>query len=146
MNVGALAFVAQMFRIESFPWQIFHLMSMKCPSLSFLKTFGCKQILFNIGIATPASFLRPFALKIVFQPFTLRQFLFLSVRYTPYMQQNAVSCSHNQSVNLYLFIGELSLLTLRNVMLGNSDCYFLLFLLLEMKLCSFLLGIFFGVP
>ena len=36
MNLGALAFGAQMFRIESSSWQIFPLMSMKGPSLSYL--------------------------------------------------------------------------------------------------------------
>jgi hypothetical protein len=51
---------------------ILPLMSMKCPSLSFLLTLGCKLILFNIGMATPACFFRPFPWKFVFQPFTLR--------------------------------------------------------------------------
>ena len=35
MNVGALAFGAYMFRIESSSWQMFPLTNMKCPSLSF---------------------------------------------------------------------------------------------------------------
>jgi hypothetical protein len=52
--------------------QILPLMSMKCPSLSFLITLGWKSILFDIRMATPACFFGPFAWKIVFQPFTLR--------------------------------------------------------------------------
>jgi hypothetical protein len=43
---------------------------MKCPSLSFLITFGWKSVLFAIGMATPACFLETFAWRIVFQPFT----------------------------------------------------------------------------
>ena len=71
MNVDALAFGAQIFRIESSSWRILPL-SMKCPSLSFLITLGWKSILFDIRMATPAYFFRPFAWKIVFQPFILR--------------------------------------------------------------------------
>jgi hypothetical protein len=37
---GALAFGAQIFRIESPSWKILPLMSMKCPSLSFFNNFG----------------------------------------------------------------------------------------------------------
>ena len=44
------------------------------------------------------------------------------------MQQNVGSCLCIQSVSLCLFIGELSPLML-------SNCYFLLFLLLEVELC-----------
>jgi hypothetical protein len=40
MNMGALEFGAEMFRIESSSWVIFALMSMKYPSLPFLITFG----------------------------------------------------------------------------------------------------------
>ena len=58
-----------MFRIESSSWKILPLMSMKCPSLSFLITLGWKLILFNIKMATPACFFGPFTWKIVFQPF-----------------------------------------------------------------------------
>ena len=76
MNVAALAFGAWIFRIESTSWKILPLMSMKCPSLSFLITLGWKSIVFNIRMATPACFFRPFAWKIVFQPFTLRSVFF----------------------------------------------------------------------
>ena len=44
----------------------------KCSSMSLLMTLGGKSILSDIRIATPACFLRSFACKIVFQPFTLR--------------------------------------------------------------------------
>ena len=40
MNVGILAFGAYLFGIESSSQWIFPLTSMKCPSLSFLITFG----------------------------------------------------------------------------------------------------------
>ena len=42
------------------------LMSMKCPSLSFLMALGWKSILLGIRMATPACFFKPFAWKIVF--------------------------------------------------------------------------------
>ena len=51
--------------------RFFPLTSIRCPSLSFLMTFGWKSILFDIRIATPACVLGPFAWKIVFQPFIL---------------------------------------------------------------------------
>ena len=35
MNVGALAFRAQIFKTERSPWWVFPLMSMKCPSPTF---------------------------------------------------------------------------------------------------------------
>ena len=72
MNVAALVFGSWIFRIESFSWKILPMMSMKCPFLSFLMTLGWKSILFDIRMATPACFFRPFAWKIVFQSFTLR--------------------------------------------------------------------------
>ena len=51
------------------------------------------------------------------------------------------ACLCIQSVSLYLFIGEFSPVILRDI--RNSDCCFLLFLLLEVELClcgSLLLG------
>jgi hypothetical protein len=45
MNVAALAFGAQIFRITSSSWKILPLMRMKCHSLSFLITLGCYSIL-----------------------------------------------------------------------------------------------------
>ena len=61
MNVDALAFAAYIFRIESSSWESLPLMSMKYLSLSFLITLSWKSILFNIRMATPACFFRPFA-------------------------------------------------------------------------------------
>jgi hypothetical protein len=62
-----------MFRIDFSLVDFFSLMSMKCHFLSFfLITFGLKLNLFDIRMATPASFLGPFAWGKVFQPFTLR--------------------------------------------------------------------------
>ena len=69
MNVAALAFRAWIFRIESSSWRILPLMSMKCPSLSFLMTLVWKSILFNISFANPACFFGPFAWKIIFPAF-----------------------------------------------------------------------------
>jgi hypothetical protein len=71
--------------------------------------------------------LGPFAWKILFQPFTLRWCLFLSLRRISCMQQNTASCLCIQSVGLCHFIGELSLLMLRDT--KESGCFFLLFLL-----------------
>ena len=45
------------------------MMSMKCPSLSFLITLGWKSILFDIRMATQACFFRPFALENCFLAF-----------------------------------------------------------------------------
>jgi hypothetical protein len=67
---------------------------MKLPSLSFLTNIGLKSTLFNINIATPACFQGPFAWYIFFYTFTLRQGLFLSVRW--------VSCKQ-QIVGVFLF-------------------------------------------
>ena len=69
MNVAALAFGAWIFRIEISSWKILPLMSMKCPSLSFLIILGWKMILFNIRIAIPAFFFGPFAWKKFFPAF-----------------------------------------------------------------------------
>jgi hypothetical protein len=93
----------------------FILMSMKCSSLSFLMTLGWKSILFNIRMATPAYFFRPFAWKIVFQPFILRYWLSFSLRWVSCKQENVGSCLCSQSVSLCLFIGELSPLILRDI-------------------------------
>jgi hypothetical protein len=75
MNVFALAFGAQIFRIKSSSRKILPLRIIKCPSLSFLITLGWKSILFAIRKATPSSFLGLFAWKFVFQPFTLKSCL-----------------------------------------------------------------------
>jgi hypothetical protein len=87
---------------------------MKCLSLSFLITLGWKSILFDIRMATPAGSFGSFAWKIVFQPYTLRSCLSLSLRWVSCMQQNVGSCICSQSVSPYLFIGELSPLILRD--------------------------------
>ena len=127
--MGALAQVAQMFRIESSSWQIFPLMNMKCHSLSLLITLD----LFDIRMATPTCFLGPFVWRIVFQPFTLWQCLSFSLMQVSYMQQNIGSCLCIQSIILCLFIAEMSPLILRDI--KKNDCCFLLFLLLEVELC-----------
>ena len=83
MNVGSLAFGAQIFTVESSFWQIFPLIRMKFPSLSFLITLGRKSILFDIRMATPAISLGIVAGRNVLQPFTLRQCLSLSLMLLP---------------------------------------------------------------
>jgi hypothetical protein len=45
------------------------LVSVKCPSLSFLITLDWKSTLFNISMATLACFFGPFAWKLVFPVF-----------------------------------------------------------------------------
>ena len=104
-----------MFKTESSSWQILPLVRMKCPSLSFLITFGWKLILFNIRMATPACFFRLFVWKIVFQPFTLRQCLSFPLRCVSCKQQNVGSCLCSKSVSLCVFIGVLSTLILRDI-------------------------------
>ena len=115
MNVAALVFGAQIFRIESSSWKILHLMSMKCPSLSFLMTLRWKSNLLDIRMASPACFLRPFAQKIVFQPFTLMQNLSFFSGWVICKQQNAGSSLCSQSISLCFLIGEFSLLMLREI-------------------------------
>ena len=90
-------------------------MCMKCTSLSFLITLGWKSILFNIRMASLPCFFRLFALKIFFQPFTLRQCLSFSLRWVSCKQQNVGSCLCSQSISLCLFIGKLSPSMLRNI-------------------------------
>jgi hypothetical protein len=64
-------------------------------------------------MGTQTYLLGPFAWKMVFQLFTLKQSL--SMRCISYMQQNAGSCLHIQSVSVYLFIGKLSPMILRDI-------------------------------
>jgi hypothetical protein len=79
-------------------------------------TFGLKSILSDIRMATLACFhLGPFAWKIVFQPFTLRKCLSLTLKYVSCLQQNAGYCLYIQSLILCLFIGELSPFLLRAI-------------------------------
>ena len=74
-----------------------------------------EKVLFDIRMSTPACFFGGFAWKIVFQPFTLRSSLSLSLRWVSCMQQKVGSCLHNEPVSLCLFIGELSPLILRDI-------------------------------
>jgi hypothetical protein len=87
-------------------WWIFPLMSMKCPSMSLLISFGLNSILLDIRVATPACFLGTFALKIFFQVFTLRKYLPLTLRCVCGVQQNygEYFCIH--SVSLFFFLIE----------------------------------------
>ena len=62
-------------------FHFFHKLNiMCCSSLTFWITLVWKSILFDIRMATPACFFRPFAWKFDFQPFTLRWCLSLSLR------------------------------------------------------------------
>jgi hypothetical protein len=93
----------------------FYLIRMKYPSLSFLITLGWKSILFDIRMATPACFFRPFAWKIVFQPFILMYCLSFFLRWVSCKKQNVGSCLCSQSDSLCLFIGDFSPLILRDI-------------------------------
>ena len=105
-------------------------------------------------MATLACFFRPFAWKVVFQPFTLKQCLSFSLKWVSCMQQNVGSCLCNQFVSLCLFIGELSPLILRDIeeqslllpvyswasflFFGLGKSSFIIFLLeVELCLCGF---------
>ena len=107
---------------------------MKCPSLSFLMTLDCKSILLDIRMATLAGFFRPFAQKIVFQPFILGQCLSFSLRLVSCKQHNVGSCLISQSVNLCLFIGEMSTLILGNI--KEKQQLLPIILLLKLAFCS----------
>jgi hypothetical protein len=100
------------------------LMSVKCPSLSFLITWCWKSILFDIRMATPASFLELFAGKIVFQHFIQKFCLSLSLSSVSCMQQNVRSYLCIQSISLCLFIGELSPLILRDLRITIVASYY----------------------
>jgi hypothetical protein len=63
--------------------------------------------------------------------------MFLTLRLVSCMQQHAGSCLYYQSVGLCLFIGGLSPLMLK--ILKNCDCCFLLFFMLFLCFCGYLL-------
>ena len=83
--------------------------------MSLLTDFSLKSILLDIKIATPACFLGPFDWHVFSQPFTLKWYLFLRLRCVSYMQKKDGFFFHIQSVSLCLFIGELSLFTLKDI-------------------------------
>jgi hypothetical protein len=85
-------------------------MSIKCPSLSFLKTLGWNSILFNIRMATPACFLENYFLAFYSKVVSL----FVPKVGIRYAAKNG-SCLYNQSISLPLFIGGLSPLILRDI-------------------------------
>ena len=130
MNVAILAFGAYIFRIESSFQKILPLTSMKCPSLSFFITLGWKLILFYIRMATPACFLGQFAWKIVFQPFTLRYCLSLSLTWVSCMLQSAGY--YLSILNCGFLIGMLCSLMLRNI--NDQRLLIPVILLLEVEL------------
>ena len=114
MNVDALAFGAQILRIESSSWKILPLMSVKCPPYpqlhppcpSFFMTLGWSSILFDTSMATPSCFQGPCVLKIVLQPFTRKQCLSLRLRYVSWTQENVVSCLCIQSAMCVFLLGN----------------------------------------
>ena len=93
-----------MLKIEILSWLIFPLMNMKYPSSSYLITFGWKSILLDIRMATLACFLKPFAWKTFFNPFTLSYCLSLLMRHVTCTHQNSGSSLGIQSLSLCLFI------------------------------------------
>ena len=93
MNVAALAFGAQIFRIESSSWQILPLMSMKCPLFSFSITLGWKSILFDIRIDIWSNlFLQTICLEYCFTAFHSQIVSALFLRWVSCRQQNVGSC------------------------------------------------------
>ena len=90
------------------------MMSMKCPSSSLLIDFSLKSNLLDIRIATPDCFFGPFDWKIFSQPSTPRYCLSLKLRCVSCIQQDGFFV-HIHSVGLYLFIGRLRQLKLRNI-------------------------------
>jgi hypothetical protein len=121
-----------MFRIGS-SWKTFLWRSMMCFSVNnfcYLITFDWKLILLDIRMAIPACFVAPFAWKTVSQPLILRYCLSLSWRCVSCRQKNAGSYLHIQSV---IFL--VNWICRCYKIWRKSDCYFLLFLLLEVELC-----------
>ena len=106
-------------------------MNMKCSLLYFLITFHWKLILFAIWMATPAWLWGTFAWKSLFQPFTLRLYLFHWDAFT--VCRKMLGPVYISSLFVYVFL-------LRNwvhwclEILRNGECSFLLFLLLEVEL------------
>ena len=107
-------------------------MSIKRPSLSFLITFGWALILFNIRMAIPACVFSLFAWKIV------SNLLLWGSVCLCHWGMYPVCCKmlgpvYVSSLLVYVFWGKLSSLMLRDI--KENNCYFLLFLLLEVELC-----------
>ena len=88
-----------------------------------------KQILLAIRIAT-TTFSWDYLLgEFLFQHFTLRQCMSLSLGWVSCMQQHVKSCVYIESVSLCLFIEELNSLILRGIkdkllLKNNASCYF----------------------
>ena len=77
----------------------------------FLIIFGLKSILLDIWIVIPDCF-HPFMWKIIFQSFTLRQFISLILRH---IDMEDGSWFYINFASLYTFIGKLSPLMLRDI-------------------------------
>jgi hypothetical protein len=90
MKLGALTLGAYRLIIVITFWCISPFISMECP-LSHLMNVSLKSTLSKVSIATPACFYRPLAWQIFFQPFTLSQCLFLSMRWVSCRQQIVAS-------------------------------------------------------
>ena len=105
MNVAALAFRAYIFRIWSSSWRILTLMSMKCPSLSFLTSLGGKSILSDIRHGYSSLFLQTICLENCFPAFhsEVASVFFREMGFCK--QQKVGSCLCSQSISLCLFIG-----------------------------------------
>jgi hypothetical protein len=110
MKLGALTFGAyRLIIVISFCF-ISPFISMKWLSLSGLINVSLKSTLSEISIATPVCFQGPLSWEI-FQPFTLIQCLFLSMRWVSCKQQIVGSSLLIQCVKQCVLMGELSLLT-----------------------------------
>ena len=132
MDVGALAFGAQMFRIESLFWQIFLLTSMKCPSLSFFDNFWLKVNFIPYQSDYYSLLLWIICLENCFPAFysevvsvfvTEVGFLYAAKSWVLFLQPVY------QSMSFYWGIESIEILR-------KSNCCFLLFLLLELEFCS----------
>ena len=129
MDVGALAFRAQMFRIQSSSWQILPLISMNCLSFSFL-FFSFHFFFFHFlsfyNMRQKVDFIQDqngySSLVLVTicleNCFPVLYFELVSVFVTEMDFLYAVkfwALLHNHSVSLCLFIGELNPLILRDI-------------------------------
>jgi hypothetical protein len=99
-------------------WSIVAFIVMKCLSLSCLTNIILKSTLPDVNIATPAYLGGPWVSSI-FQPFSIRQCLFLSIRCVSYKQQIFLFNPVTQMVTFFFFIKHIRILLLEEYRIWN---------------------------
>jgi hypothetical protein len=108
MKISVPVCGAYMLWIDISSWWMVSLINMKWPSLSHLIDFRLKSTLSDMNITTHAYLWGQFAWKTFFQPLTLSQCLFFSVRWVSCKQHTIGSYYLTQFAILCLLIGALS--------------------------------------